>query len=336
MNEPTDLDARATLVANRLRMLQAEVAASADDETRLVLLSDGLSREVQGVPPESRARFVGLLLEHFESKGGPAGAAVATGASGAPAPAPAAPLTALQHAEALAAAWPKLADAERAQIEARLRAAGITRPAPAVAPPPPPAPAAPAGPSPAPAVAAAVGVPVAPASAEAWRRAIQAGPTDALDPARLGELGVTLAEMVLGKDGLHEILWKIWKAMVPQWDDPRGSTLRAAAKGFAAGTVPPDKLAAEALSFKRFVMALLLGTQAFSKEYARDHLTRFSPDAIKSFANVGWGGKEKVYWLYYEEQMTKLGLASADDHLQLTSLILDQLGQNVRAYLGNK
>lgn len=330
MNEPTDLDARATTVANRLRMLQAEVAASADDETRLVLLSDGLTREVQGVPPESRARFVGLLLEHFGSRGGPAGAAVATGASGAAAPAP---LTALQHAEALAEAWPKLSDAERAPIEARLRAAGISRPAPVAAPTPPPAP---VSPPPAPAVAAVVGTPVAPAGAEAWRRAIQAAPGDALDPARLGELGVTLAEMVLGKDGLHEILWKIWKAMVPQWDDPRGSTLRAAAKGFAAGTVPPDRLAAEALSFKRFVMALLLGTQAFSKEYARDHLTRFSPDAIKSFANVGWGGKEKVYWLYYEEQMTKLGLSSADDHLQLTSLILDQLGQNVRAYLGNK
>lgn len=335
MNEPTDLDIRAAAVANRLRMLQAEVAASADDETRLVLLNDGLVREVQGVSPEARARFVGLLLEHFDSRrtGGAGGGATGGGAAAGAGRAAPVEMTAVQHAEALAGAWPSLSDAERMQVETRLRAAGIIRAsvaAPAAAPVAPVQVAA--------VVAPAASVVVAAGSADAWRRALQLSPADAVEPARLGELGVVLAEMVLGKDGLHEILWKIWKAMVPQWDDPKGSMLRATAKAFAAGNAAPEKLAQEALSFKRFVMALLLGMQAFSKEYARDQLTRFSPDAIKSFASPGgWTtSREKVYWLYYEEQMEKLGLTSAEDHLQLTSLILDQMAHNVRAYLGNK
>lgn len=296
-------------LSQRLRVLHAELSDQAED-MRAEQLRDEVQRVSAGLPPQDREGFLKDLLLHF-----PTWSSV-HGDGGAPAPRAASPdpRDPKALADRLIEVSKSLSEAERQQIGAKLKAAGLggpATPAPAAAPAAAPAPVA------APVAASAPAASV-PSGAGGDVRKILGMPADApLDGARLADVAAILAEFTLK---LEPWACTYWRDVAPEAKNPVYQVLNKDLAKFLMGDekVNKEAVARHAYRLRSLISLLMKGVTEASKQFARDHMARFSIDEIGKIAGPGslMTSKDVLCWKQYVRQMEGVDAAAIEKRLK--------------------
>jgi hypothetical protein len=310
-------------VAQRLRLVQAELADHPADERR-ALLRDEIDLVLKSMVPGERKQFLFELMDAFPLLTESARAAEAPAGSGADKAtldalaAAKAELTAAKAelsrftdatnvADRLVELAKRLPEDQRKAVMKKLATAGLAEvrtvevakaeSAPVLAAKPAPTP------EPVPTLstsAAAVVVGGGSVTAD-LRKSTGMTDADAIDPARAGELCAVLAEF---GGGLDELVWMAWRqAIAPQSRISRPGPLKRTMGQFLKGdtSITRQRVADDVKLLRLITAATIAASSRAGKNFARKHLVKFSPDAIKAATGAtGWGAQAK-YWAKYEE-----------------------------------
>ena len=306
---------RVASVAQRLRVVQAELADHPSDERR-AMMRDEIDLVLRSMVPGERKQFLFELMDSFPLFG-EASAATGAGESAGP---DRATMDALAAAQAeLAAAKSELSrfndaahvterlvelakrlpEEQRRAVMKRLVTAGLSevRTVEVARAESAPVPARPAAPMP-------VSEPVAAAPANVaadLRKAMGLTEADAVDAGKAAELCSVLAEF---GGGLDELVWTAWRQVIAPASrisrpGPLKRTLGQFVKG--DGSVTRQRVMDDVKLLRLITAATIAATSRAGKNFARKHLVKFSPDAIKAATGAtGWGAPAK-YWAKYEE-----------------------------------
>ncbi len=293
-------------LSQRLRVLHAELSDQAED-MRAEQLRDEVQRVAAGLPPQDREGFLKDLLLHFPTW------STVQGEAGAPAPRAASPdpRDPMALAERLIEVSKSLSDAERLQIGAKLKAAGLGGPsAPAAAPV--------SVPAPAPVAASAAPAASVPTGAGGDVRKILGMPADApLDGARLADVAAILAEFTLK---LEPWACTYWRDVAPEAKNPVYQVLNKDLAKFMMGDdkVNKEAVARHAYRLRSLISLLMKGVTEASKQFARDHMSRFSIDEIGKIAGPGslMTSKDVLCWKQYVRQMEGVDAAGIEKRLK--------------------
>lgn len=331
---------RVAAVAQRLRVVQAELADHPAEERR-AHMRDEVDVVLRSIVPGERKQFLFELMDAFPILA-EAGGAPVEGADRATLDALAAAQAELATAkkelgrfsdpvwtaERLAELAPRMSEEQRRAVIKKLSTAGLTEvravevsrsesaPVPAAAP---------AAPAPAAAPAAA-----APSLAADLRKAMGLTEADAIDAGRAGELCAVLAEF---GGGLDELVWTAWRqAIAPSSRISRPGPLKRTMGQFVKGeaAITRQRVAEDVKLLRLITAATIAATSRAGKNYARKHLMKFSPDAIKGATGAtGWGAQAK-YWAKYEE------LAGVETEDAIESEIMQTIGEAARGLAEGK
>lgn len=300
MFEPTtDQGKRLAALSQRLRVLHTELADQSED-MRAEQLRDEVQRALSTVAPGEREKFLTALLEQFPTwRDG-----VATAAPPAR-PVAAAAAQEVKDPKALAAKLIEcskgLDDSERLAIANMLGAAGFAvikiKEAPAQA------------------STGGGGLPTV--QLNEFKKVIGV-PADAnVDPARLLEVASLLAEFTLK---LEPWACSYWRDLAPEAKNSIYQTLNKDLPRYASGD---DKLTKEAMAkniykLRSLVSLLMKGVMEAGKQFARDHLGRYSLEAVGSSAAKGGAFKSQAVcnWEQYVKLMDGVDSAAIEKRLK--------------------
>ncbi|MBI1189370.1 MAG: hypothetical protein GC200_01635 [Tepidisphaera sp.] len=322
MIEPSsDRARRLAGLSQRLRMMHAQLADQPAD-MRTEQLRDAVQREISILAPQERDGFLMELMEQFPVWN-------AGGAPATPAPARAAAISTDPRAlaEKLVEACKGLSEGERGAIIARLGEAGLApKPAPQTKPTYVGEPIA------APPAAAAAPVSASAAAGE-LRKAIGVMPEVPLDQGRVLEMAAILAEFTLR---LEPWACTYWKDIAPDAKSTVFQTLNKDLAKYATGDekVTKAQLANNVYNLRSLVSLLMKGVVEAGKQFARDHLQRFSVEEIKRAAGPGSlvTSEDVKCWRQYVKLMEGYDAAAVEKRLkQLLAKDVDAgLGQVIR------
>jgi hypothetical protein len=284
--EPTtDRGRRLLALSQRLRVLHSELADQ-NEEMRSEQLRDEIQRALAAIASGEREEFLVALMEQFP-----------TWADGnaLPAPVRAAPVAAAPAveikdpkilAEKLIENSKGLSDGDRLALAERLGAAGFAvikfKEAPAVN--------------------QGGGLPAA--QVNEFKKVVGMSADANVDPARLLETASLLAEFTLK---LEPWACSYWRDLAPEAKNAIYQTLNKDLARFAGGD---DKLTKEAMAksvykLRSLVSLLMKGVMEAGKQFARDHLGRYSLEAIGSSAAKGGAFKSQAVcnWEQYIKLM---------------------------------
>jgi hypothetical protein len=293
---PNDLEQRVASLANRLRLVQLDLADEAEG-VRREHLGEEVERALAGVSPDRREEFLRRVGELFPSWD--ANVAVAPKAEVAPARS-GIDERELKNAsflvERLVELAPHLSEDQRAAAAARLARAGL-----AVARP-------------------SGGLPEA--AAEKLRQRLQLRADEALDPGRTAELATLLAELALSLD---QVVWNTWRTIAPRSDLRRSGELARTMGRFAAGDADTARgqVKHDLERVRQLTAALISSVGQAGRQFAQRHFYRFSVDAIKDAAGPGTIMKPQAVkcWEKYVE------LTGSMDAVTLESELLQSIAK---------
>ncbi|GJQ30801.1 MAG: hypothetical protein HBSAPP03_26850 [Phycisphaerae bacterium] len=291
-------------LSQRLRVLHAELSDQTGD-MRAEQLRDEVQRVTSALPPQDREAFLKDLLLHFPTwstvDGG--GAAPMPRSSGAD------PRDPMVLAEKLIEVSKALSEAERQAIGAKLKAAGLGGPhvQPSMA-------AAPVA-APAPQAASATSVP---AGAGSEMRKMLGMPADApIDGARLTDMAAILAEFTLK---LEPWACTYWRDVAPDAKNQVYQVLNKDLAKFMQGDekVGKEVIAKHAYRLRSLISLLMKGVTEASKQFARDHMARFSVEEISKIAGPGslMTSKDVLCWKQYVRQMEGVDATGIEKRLK--------------------
>lgn len=287
-------------LSQRLRVLHAELADQSD-EMRAEQLRDEVQRVVGGLPTQERESFLRDLLTHF-----PVWSAVGSG----PAPTPTKSVETrdpLALADRLVELSKGLSEEERQQVVAKLKAGGLV--AQAVAPSP--------AQKPAPVAHPQVSASTSGDAGQELRKVIGLKGDDPLDGARIAELAAILAEFTLKLEP-----WAVtyWKDIAPDAKNQVYQTLGKDLPKFVSGDgqMTRDAVAKSAYRLRSLISLLMKGVTEAGRQFARDHLARFSVDEIARAAGPGtlMTSKDVLCWKQYVRQMEGVDAAAIEKRLK--------------------
>lgn len=304
-------------------MMHAQLADQPAD-MRTEQLRDAVQREISILPPQERDAFLLELMEQFpvwNAGGGPVSPAMPR--------TEALPADPRVLADKLIEACRGLSEGERAAIVTKLTGAGLVAMAPAAPATKPTYVGEP--------VAAAPAVAAAPVSASAaageLRKAIGVMPEVPLDQGRVLEMAAILAEFTLR---LEPWACTYWRDIAP---DAKASVVQTLNKDLARYATGDDKvsktqLANNVYNLRSLVSLLMKGVVEAGKQFARDHLQKFSVEEIKRAAGPGSlvTSEDVKCWRQYVRLMEGYDAAGVEKRLkQLLAKDVDAgLGQVLR------
>ncbi|XVJ57994.1 MAG: hypothetical protein HEQ23_00805 [Tepidisphaera sp.] len=309
---------RVASVAQRLRVVQAELADHPADERR-AMMRDEIELVLRSMVPGERKQFLFELMDAFplfgEGSSAPAGGSEGPGPDRATMDALAAAQAELAAAkselsrfndaayvtERLVELAKRLPDEQRRAVIKRLATAGLSEVRTVEVAKAESAPVAPRLAAPAPAPVAAPTAPAPANIAADFRKATGLTDADPIDSSKAAELGAVLAEF---GGGLDELVWTAWRQVIaPQSRISRPGPLKRTLGQFVRGdaTVSRQRVIDDVKLLRLITAATIAATSRAGKNFARKHLVKFSPDAIKAATGAsGWGAQAK-YWAKYEE-----------------------------------
>lgn len=313
---------RVMSVAQRLRVLQAGLT-DRPPETRRAMMRDEIDLVLRSMVPGERRAFLLELMGLFplfgeepgSSGGGVEDADRATpisqGAFQAESTAGNAELSRLDDAASLTGRLVELAkglsEEQRRALASQLAAGGLSEARSSRA-----------------AESAAVPANVAANVAADLRKAMGLTEADAVDAGRAAELCSVLAEF---GGGLDELVWTAWRQVIaPASRISRPGPLKRTLGQFVKGdaTVTRQRVLDDVKLLRLITAATIAATSRAGKNFARKHLVRFSPDAIKaSTGATGWGAAAK-YWAKYEE------MAGVQTEETIEAEIMQTIGEAAR------
>jgi len=302
MFEPTtDQGKRLAALSQRLRVLHTELADQSED-MRAEQLRDEVQRAMSTVAPAEREKFLSALMEQFPTWAD----GVAVSAPARSAPVAAGPAPEIKDPKVLAAKLIEhskgLDDSERLTIANMLGAAGFAvikiKEAPAQAH-----------------TSGGGGLPTV--QLNEFKKVVGL-PADAnVDPARLLEVASLLAEFTLK---LEPWACSYWRDLAPEAKNSIYQTLNKDLSRYASGD---DKLSKEAMAksiykLRSLVSLLMKGVMEAGKQFARDHLARYSLEAIGGSAAKGGAFKSQAVcnWEQYIKLMEGVDSAAIEKRLK--------------------
>jgi hypothetical protein len=280
-------EAWASSFGQRLRYLQANLADEAP-ENRQAYLEEELKRALQPVPSSRRAVYLDALAQRFPTWD-MATVTVDSTANVTP-----------QTPDEIIAAFlqlaPKLSAEQRDAIKGKLAALGM------------------------------IVISNKPIEGEALvdlQSKLKLAPDDPIDPNRLGKLFAVLADTLATID---QLAWNVWKNAAPKSAIRRDSSmgdlrlqLRRSLTGDAENSATQIQQQLERT--RQIVAGLLAGLGSAGRNFARRHLQRYSPDAIREAVKLEGGGGmfanvETKCWKKYTEVATEITEASIETDVQ--------------------
>lgn len=328
---PTERGRRLVALSQRLRVLHAQLADQPAD-MRAEQIRDQVQQAVSSLQPAEREPFLRDLLVSFPTWSGMGDgvprAQPAPAAAAAPAPMPSDPRA---LAERLIEVGGQLSEAEKREIGARLRAIfpmGSVA-APVAAPTPTVTGAGGTGTgSTGLTAAAAAAMGAAPmfsgggATGAAAELRKQVGlPAEApLDGTRVTEVAAILAEFTLR---LEPWACSYWRDMAPDAKNQIFPALKTELPKFMLGDekVSREVVAKSAYRLRSLISLLMKGVTEGGRQYAREHLSVFSVEAIGKAAGSGtiMESKDVKNWKQYVRQME--GVDASTIEKKIKSLI---------------
>ena len=310
-------------MSQRLRVMHAQLSDQPAD-MRSEQLRDAVQREISILAPQERDGFLAELMEQFPTWSSGGGGAAPAARAEAPVKDP------RSLTEKLIEACRGLSEGERGAIIARLAAGGLILH--------------PAAPAEVKAKPTYVGEPVeapvaaaAPVSASAaaneLRKAIGVMPEAPLDQGRVLEMAAILAEFTLR---LEPWACTYWKDIAPDAKATVFQTLNKDLARYATGDekVTKMQLANNVYNLRSLISLLMKGVVEAGKQFARDHLQRFSVEEIRKAAGPGSlvTSEDVKCWRQYAKLMEGTDTASIEKRLkQLLAKDVDAgLGQVLR------
>ncbi len=269
-------------------------------------LRDEVQRAVSTLAPQEREGFLKELLAHFPTW------ATANGSAGVEAAAPArrgpeAPGVDLRDpkvlVEKLIEQSRALSDVDRQQIVAKLKAAGLVASVPGSAAPS--------------AQAAAASGPVPANAAAELRKTLGLGADAGLDSGKVTELAAVLAEFTLK---LEPWACTYWRDVAPDAKNQVYQSLNKDLAKFLQGDekTPREAIAKSAYRLRSLISLLMKGVTEAGKQFARDHMNRFSVEEISKAAGSGtlMTSKDVLCWKQYLRQMEGVDAAGIEKRLK--------------------
>jgi hypothetical protein len=306
--EPTtERGKKLAALAARLRVLHSELADQGAD-LRAEQLQDEVKRAVSGMAPQEREPFLAALMEQFPvwSNGGPA-------APAAPAPVASAPAPEVKDPRVLADKLIEnsrgLSESERASIAQKLMGAGF-------------------------AVIqvreSAGGLPSA--QVNDLRKVLQIPAEQPVSPAHVVELAAVLSEFILK---LEPWACTYWRELAPDAKNPVYQVLNKELARFVSGDegLNKEKLQKSTHRMRSLVSLLMKGVMEAGRQFARDHLAKYSLDAVKQAApKEMFKADEYRYWKQYERLMDGVDTSVIEQRVkQVIARDVDSaLGQVIR------
>lgn len=262
-------------VAARLRLVQASFA---DDNpvARQTCLQEEIERSAKSLSPSRRETYLRALAERFPAWGsGPTPTA-------APADGAALPATADELLERFLEAAAALPDDRKAELTARLRAAGFA--------------------------VAEAGSPAVETSPEFWKR-FGVAENKTLNVERSLKSLVALADVFLALD---QLVWTLWKQLNAKSIYRKESEYSKLIGPYLAGDgeVSTDQMRQPLERTRRLIAALLGAMGRGPATYARKHSTDISPESIEVAAKMEkktWESLEAASWRKYKELYREFG-----------------------------
>ncbi len=299
MIDPTsDTGKRLASLSARLRVLHSELASESED-IRHEQIRDEVQRVLATLQPGEREPFLKSLMEQFPVWND---GVVAQSAS-QPVVRSAAPAPEIKDprvlAERLAEASRGLNPAERADIVTRLATAGLVQERQVV-------------------VAGGGGGDAGPAaSAQELRKVLGLGQDAEVLASRASELAVMLTEFVVK---LEPWAVQYWRDVAPDAKVQVYQVLQKEMSKFLAGdaSVNREALGKSLFRLRSLVSLLRKGVVESGRQFSRDHLSRFSVDAIRGQAGSGslLESADVKCWKQYVRQMEGVDAASMEKRLK--------------------
>lgn len=311
---------RVAAIAQRLRVVQAELADHPAEERR-AHMRDEIELVLRSMVPGERKQFLFELMDTFPILGEGGG-----GGSGQAAPEPGAKdmatIAALSAAQAELAAVKtelskftdpahvterlielakRLPQEQRATVIKKLGLAGLAEVRTVEVAKAESAPAAPVLTKSNPPTPVPTEAPASASLAADLRKTTGLAETDPVDSARIGELAAVLAEF---GGGLDELVWTAWRQVIaPQSRISRPGPLKRTFGQFIRGdqAITRQRVLEDVKLLRLITAATIAATSRAGKNFARKHLVKFSPDAIKAATGSGGWGAQAKYWAKYEE-----------------------------------
>jgi hypothetical protein len=286
-SELQEPDAWASSFGQRLRYLQANLSDETP-ENRQSYLEDELKRALQPVPSSRRSAYLDALAQRFPTWD------MATVTVD-----PSANVTAQTPDEIVSAFLqlaPTLSGEQRESIKSKLAAIGL------------------------------IVISNKPLEGEALvdlQAKLKMAPDEPIDSNRLGKLFAVLADTVATLD---QLAWNIWKNAAPKSSIRRDASLgdlrlqlRRSLTGDAENSAAQVQQQVERT--RQIVAGLLAGLGSAGRNFARRHLQRYAPDAIREAVKLeGAGGMfanvETKCWKKYTELATEITEASIESDVQ--------------------
>jgi len=162
------------------------------------------------------------------------------------------------------------------------------------------------------------------------RKAMGLTESDAVDAGKAAELCSVLAEF---SGGLDELVWTAWRQVIaPASRISRPGPLKRTLGQFVKGdaTMTRERVLDDVKLLRRITAATIAATSRAGKNFARKHLVKFSPDAIKAATGAtGWGAPAK-YWAKYEE------MAGVQTEDTIEAEIMQTIGEAARGLAEGK
>jgi peptidoglycan hydrolase-like protein with peptidoglycan-binding domain len=268
----------------RLRLLQASFADD-DDALRRDYLEEEIERELQSVPPSRKKEYLDALAARFpEGEGATAQVVDLIPAADADTPS----VTPEGLTAQLIALSDSMTEQQRREIGLRLQAAGF-------------------------AVAVAVQTPAETDEVPAeLQKKLGLSPDQTLDRKRAIRLVSALIDLVVTMD---QVSWQVWKSIAPnsrvRRDPGAAGDLRKIAGPFLVGD--SEVSTAQVLQLldksRQLVAGLVAAVGSAGEVFARQYLTRFSPQNIKEAADAEPGffvGPEQKCWRKYTQLFNEM------------------------------
>ena len=272
-------------VGARLQMLQASFADD-DAAARAGYIEEEIERELRAVPPGSRAGFLEALTARFPAWEAPVAAPVGF----APAPsapvAPAAPASPTSLVEQLATMADGLSADARKGLAHRLQQAGYAVTV---------------------AAARAADSQQSDEIPVELQKKLSMDANVPIDRQRAMKLAAVLIDLVVTMDQLS---WNVWKSLAPNSIVRRDPGATGDLKKLAAPYLLGDNEVSTAQitqlldKTRQLIAGLLAAVGSTGEAFARQHLSRFSPQSIKEQAEADPGffiGAEQKCWRKYIE-----------------------------------
>lgn len=288
-------------LSQRLRVLHADLGDQPGD-MRAEQLRDEVQRTLSGLPPQDRESFLKDLLTLFptwSSAEGPGEAAAPARSAGVETRDPVA------LADRLIELSKGLGEADRRALAERLKAGGLAAPGPA-----PVAPVATA-------IPAVVAAPASGTGAVELRKAVGL-PADApMDGARITDVAAILAEFALK---LEPWACTYWRDLAPEAKNPVYQSLNKDLAGYLRGEEKATRevVSRSAYRLRSLISLLMKGVTEAGKQFARDHMSRFSVEEIAKAAGPGslMESKDIKNWRQYVRQMDGVDASAIEKRLK--------------------